>query len=254
MASQKHYLQRVVGTIESGELEEDEEGKALFVSNVLEEIKDSEYRLACDMHCSGAIEKLVRFAGYEQLATLFARLGPNISDLLVSRCGSHVLQAIVERLPALFAHDEPVFGGKDAPPPLSKQFFDLCEKIADNFEELVVDTYASHVLRACLCVLAGKPMETNLRSKSSQSYRQAFVNAEGDAGAKKVAIVKPILTAAFPIVGKIAAAALGMVTTLATCLPQASLSDVLVHRVGSPVIQTLLSALFAVRPLFFMSR
>ena len=77
-----------------GDLNEDEDGRNIFVDNVLDEVKGNEYRLSCDMRCSSAFEKIVRICTPVQLATLFNRLTESLDDLVVSRCGSHVLQVV----------------------------------------------------------------------------------------------------------------------------------------------------------------
>jgi nucleolar protein 9 len=212
------YVQRVTTVLDTGELNEDEDGRNVFVDNVLEEIKGSEFRLACDMRCSGAIEKIVRICTPQQLATLFHRVSEHVDGLLVSRCGSHVMQGIVERLSSLFAEEEKPLAvpeGSEAPAPLSVQFFNFCDRLTASLGSLIVDTYASHVIRASICVLSGLALTSftsTLRSKSSQNYRGTFVQGGGDdSGKTKTALAKPIQTAAFPVIGRMATALLQLV-------------------------------------------
>ena len=227
----RQYLQRVTQALSSEDLLEDADGKEVFVNNVLEEIKGQEYRLSCDMHCSGAIEKLVHAADAKQLALLLHRLYDHREDLLTSRCGSHVVQAMVERMPALMSAGDPTAKDKgkehgkkeeekeeERVPALSQQLLDLANLFTSNLTAFLVDTYASHVLRALLCVLGGLPLKSvagTVRSRSSQSYRHTFVEGEteggGAGGAKGPVVAKAILTSAFPVLGNMAQSMLSLV-------------------------------------------
>lgn len=220
MADLRSYLQRAAAALKeaqetgghkggennyngSGEAGDDvdEHDAGLFVGNVLEEIKESEFRLCCDKHCSASMETIIKLSPPTQLAKLLHRLKENWKELLCHKFGSHVCQTAVDRLSSIFTKPEldlaTLLPDEEAPPALSTQFFELCEQIAADVNTLMQDTYASHVLRVVICVLAGLPLEklaSTLRSRSSQSFHSAMVGEEQFANKK--------LTAAFIIAAR----------------------------------------------------
>jgi nucleolar protein 9 len=50
----------------------------------------------------------------------------------------------------------------------------ICDEISPEFQSLISDRYASHVIRALLCILSGKSTAdvASLRSKSSIAFKQ----------------------------------------------------------------------------------
>lgn len=88
------YFLRVEAVVDGDELTGDPERRRLFVANVLRETRPNAYRMACDMHCSRVMEKLVRLCSPAQAARLLRVLRPDYERLVTQRCGSHVAQAL----------------------------------------------------------------------------------------------------------------------------------------------------------------
>jgi hypothetical protein len=61
------------------------EDQALFVDNVLAEVKGKELRVTCDLVCSRVIEQLLGLCSADQLQKLFSQFVPLVERMLVNR-------------------------------------------------------------------------------------------------------------------------------------------------------------------------
>lgn len=191
------YLERVETMLDSAEFKE--EPDQLFVANVLEEVKASEFRLACDNHCSRVIEKLLKVSEAEHVASLATSLQPHFSKLVVHRYGSHVMEGLVQAVARLSQqHDRAALASEGAPDAGGEEaeaaakaveelrgiFLALSQELAGDVAASATNTYASHVLQTCICVLAGvAPSVGTSRSASSKGYRSNhWKEAAGKAG------------------------------------------------------------------------
>ncbi|EDQ91150.1 uncharacterized protein MONBRDRAFT_36078 [Monosiga brevicollis MX1] len=197
------YFQRVEGMLDANDFPSTEQLQ-LFLTNVVEEIKGKEKRLACDLHCSRVLEKLIAKSAPSAVHELTKGLQGDLLELCNHRYGSHVVQALYGALHkydggfedyarmAPEETDEAVDGAGDHPPPLGELDEELHQEnveayeafraimlqlgahLMENLQQTWEDTYASHVFRSHVCCLSGMELPKKLRAKSSQGYRVAF--------------------------------------------------------------------------------
>ncbi|EGD77090.1 hypothetical protein PTSG_07428 [Salpingoeca rosetta] len=155
---------------------EDQEDKQVFLSNVLEELKDSLYRVSCDLRGSRVLEKMINHLSMTSTATILESIQPFMQDAVYHRYSSHVLQALIDKAQRI---DEAKQSGDEHPHALVPHIVNLANTVIEHVDSLVADTYASHVVRSLLFATAGMPSENDLlRSFTSASYRKAF-NTDG---------------------------------------------------------------------------
>eukprot|EP00050_Salpingoeca_kvevrii_P021575 m.112597 g.112597 ORF g.112597 m.112597 type:complete len:753 (+) comp9403_c0_seq1:138-2396(+) len=213
-------------------INEDEESALLFVENVLEEIKGSESAMACDGDGSRILEKLLRKCSEQHVVALGERLAAEVKTLIRHRMASHVLQAVVVRVATAPSTQQKKVGAEDAS--LAGLFLRVCEQLRDDLPSLVSDTYASHVLRAAICVLAGVPPGEHVRSRSSKGFRKE----KGVSGtASYIRAFKP--PKSFRHV---------LAAYTSEIMDKTDVAELCMDHLGSPVIQTLLQCLRQSKP------
>jgi len=173
------YLERVETMLDSADFKEAPD--QLFVANVLEEVKTAEFRLACDNHCSRIIEKLLKISDGVHVASLATALQPHLPKLVVHRYGSHVVEGLVQAVARLSAaqlaagadaQGEEADAARTAVEQLQEVFLGMSRELVADVAAAATNTYASHVLQTCICVLAGvAPSIGTSRSASSKGYR-----------------------------------------------------------------------------------
>ena len=179
------YLKRVEVMIDTKQLDSNPEERRLFINNVLAELQHDEYRICCDLLCSRVLEKLFSVCSSYQVNSFAIRLHDHVINLAANRYGSHVLQAIIARVPASLVAQQDDDTHQEGEPDigrLSNTFLTMCETLADNISDVINDAYGAHVLAACLLTLAGLPSSHDSRSRASRSYREAtHANTKNDA-------------------------------------------------------------------------
>eukprot|EP01147_Barroeca_monosierra_P003058 gene3058-5836_t len=151
-----------------------DEDRNVFLNNVLEELRDRLFRVACDMRGSRVLEKMATYFDMDHLATLLEGLQSHMYEAVTNRYASHVLQTVSSKLRYLSSSDEHferVLAGAKA----------LASTVIESLNDLVTDTYGSHVVRALLFATAGlESDEFVARSYTSSSYRRAVGADRGD--------------------------------------------------------------------------
>jgi nucleolar protein 9 len=96
------YWRRVEDTLAADEFEE-EEDKALFITNVLSVLDGSELTLARDQAVSRIMEKLLQAANEFQVRVFMDRLSGRYLEMTKDRVASHVVQRVLAIVPRLIA-------------------------------------------------------------------------------------------------------------------------------------------------------
>jgi nucleolar protein 9 len=229
------YFERVEGMLDSSEFDDDE-SKELFLTNVFEEVKGKEKRLTCDLQCSRVLEKIIGQAPVTALAEFTEALRDEFDDLLGNRYASHVLQAIVaavhRSLRVKIAEDDEDGEEKTkALEQLHQTFQSLVKSLIANLYDSMTGTYSSHVFRSAILCLAGMPLPSKMRARSSRGYREFFQQD------KEQALIVPYLQLPEAFIATLTLAANAMKDDAS------QLADLLYHNTASPCLQTMLQAL-----------
>ncbi|XP_002662124.1 nucleolar protein 9 isoform X1 [Danio rerio] len=152
------YFRRVTERLNEGFT--DPEEKALFVENVLSEVKGKARLVALDMTGSVALERLLSLADAGQVAEMMSELGGEAGSefrgVSCDQCGGHVMESALrqahrwtEETPAEENPEEEHCGM------LETQVQSLSRAVREKITEFCTDPYGSHVLRTLIHVLSG---------------------------------------------------------------------------------------------------
>ncbi|XP_060940480.1 nucleolar protein 9 isoform X2 [Limanda limanda] len=145
------YFRRVGERLAEGF--EDKEERAMFVENVLSEVKGQAIMVAMDCTGSITLQRLLPLSTAEQVGEVLAELGGESgSELAVvscDRCGGHVVESAVRQMSRWTEGEEESFELLEA------QVLSLSQVVRDNIEEFIQHVHGSHVVRTLLHLLAG---------------------------------------------------------------------------------------------------
>ncbi|RUO96305.1 armadillo-type protein [Jimgerdemannia flammicorona] len=195
----QQYFKNVEATLEEPKFETIEE-QHLFIDNVYSEVENRELVLATDHGCSLVLEKLLRVSPDFELRVFFDKLNGRFNELFTHRFASHVCQTLLtlaadvvereckgESKPGPGEFKEEGEGQEDLGELLSmeKLFLAMCEQLQPSLASLISDSYASHIIRVILHVLAGRRPDDEegevagrgtMRSKKSAKYNEQHNN------------------------------------------------------------------------------
>nr|XP_054761961.1 nucleolar protein 9-like [Lytechinus pictus] len=156
------YYRRVSDKIQEGF--ENTEEKAMFLRNVYSELEGSEVRLSQNQTVSRILEMVLPLSEPKQLTAFLRGLTSDLSTSATDRFTSHVLQStMITALP---------YVGTEEVEDLLGIYCAICKEMLENFKEIIMDTYASHVLRTLIACLAGIQVPENVsRSKLSRGQQ-----------------------------------------------------------------------------------
>ncbi|XP_780969.4 nucleolar protein 9 [Strongylocentrotus purpuratus] len=156
------YYRRVSDKIQEGFENADE--KAMFMRNVYSELEGNEIGLSQNQTVSRILETVLPLSEPEQLTSFLRGLTSDLSTSATDRFASHVLQSTMIEALRYVGTEE----GVDLP----GIFCTICKEMSENFKEVILDTYASHVLRTLIASLAGIQAPENVsRSKLSRGQQ-----------------------------------------------------------------------------------
>ncbi|KAF8339196.1 armadillo-type protein [Cantharellus anzutake] len=160
------------------------EERTAFITSVLAEISGKEPQLATDPRCSAVLERLCYSMDDLARRTFMERLADSWVQLSKHRFASHVCQTALELACHTVSREH---SGKFAMFAFSEQksmtdiILDAAKELIDPLCELMMDQFASHVIRAMLKVLdpsscvggdAKSSHNSYSRSKKSEAFRQ----------------------------------------------------------------------------------
>lgn len=132
------YLKEIADLLHKDDFE-DEEEREMLISNVHEEIKGKEYRLAVNPRCSRILQDIIKVSTPSQVSDILRNMQINLLDLCTDRCSSHVMESIFK---TLFQTDSNEFP--------SDLMTEVLQMIQETWQDLIFNSYASHVLRVLL--------------------------------------------------------------------------------------------------------
>ncbi|KAG0698851.1 armadillo-type protein [Suillus ampliporus] len=160
------------------------EARRIFLVAALTEMSGKEKQLATDPDCSVILERMVYSMDDFVRRVLLDSLSGSYEALVKHRFASHVCQTLF-----IVAEDTILRETKGIYPSvanskdngelrtLTRLILDICEEVTPAFTSLVMDPFASHVLRALLLLLspsssaASHKAESNMRSKKSSAWK-----------------------------------------------------------------------------------
>ncbi|XP_073704533.1 nucleolar protein 9-like [Garra rufa] len=150
------YFRRVNDRLTKGF--EEEEEKALFVENVLLEVKGKAAMVSTNMIGRLALEGLFSLASPTQVAEVLSELGgetgSEFRSMSCDQCGAHVMESAL-RQSHRWAEESPAEEDEEHCGMLEAQVKRLCGVVRENIMVFLKDPHGSHVLRTLVQVLAG---------------------------------------------------------------------------------------------------
>ncbi|KAI0721971.1 armadillo-type protein [Cerioporus squamosus] len=192
--------------VEADEDVDPNEDRRLFFVAALQEMSGKEKQLATDPDCSTILERMIHSMDDFVRRVFLDRLTGSLEQLSKHRFASHVIQTLLTVATETVSRES---RGVFPPTPesgedegelrtLTQLTLDTCEELSPSICSLIMDPFASHVVRALLLLLApdvlgslhdnsGKSA-SGVRSKKSAAYKarqgsmkSVFVEGEADA-------------------------------------------------------------------------
>ncbi|CAL1702092.1 unnamed protein product [Somion occarium] len=226
------------------------EDRRLFFVAALTEMSDKEKQLATDPDCSVVLERMIYSMDDFARRVFLDRLSGSLETLVKHRFASHVCQTLFATASTTIARES-----KGIFPPssdsseegelrtLTQLILDACEELLPSIPSLVMDPFASHVLRALLSLLCPTifPPESShkpstMRSKKSAAYKakQGPLKSVFTNDAESQLVGQTIVPNEFSSI------AAQFVTTLRDRLDENEVRVLAANQVASPVLQMLL--------------
>ncbi|KAG1780420.1 armadillo-type protein [Suillus placidus] len=160
------------------------EAKRIFLVAALSEMSEKEKQLATDPDCSVVLERMAHSMDDFVRRVFLDRLSGSYEALIKHRFASHVCQTLFTVAADTVSRETrgiypSVADSKDRGElrTLTRLILDICEELTPVFTSLVMDPFASHVLRALLLLLsptsstASHKARSNVRSKKSSAWK-----------------------------------------------------------------------------------
>lgn len=179
------YFRRVSERLSEGFA--DDEEQALFVENVLSEVKGQAGIVTTDMTGSLALQKLLSLSSPKQVAEVLAELGgetgSEFKTVSCDRCGGHVMESSIKQM-AKWTDDgnseEKSSSGNEQEEPeaencgtLEDQVLTLCRVVRESIVDFIKDPHGSHVLRTLIHVLAGCSAKEQTDTRPAKKQKKA---------------------------------------------------------------------------------
>ncbi|PIK57620.1 putative nucleolar protein 9 [Apostichopus japonicus] len=138
----------------------------MFLENVFKQTEEQEVKLCQNQTISRILEEILPLGKSSQILTFFKGLLSDSETIIYDRFGAFVLQTTM-MLSLEFAAKQ------DEADAFNALLLNLSQSVRDQLESVVMDTYASHVLRTLLQVFGGLQVaEKVTRSKLSREQQQ----------------------------------------------------------------------------------
>ncbi|MCJ8745197.1 hypothetical protein PDJAM_G00127460 [Pangasius djambal] len=179
------YFRRVSERLSEGFT--DDEERALFVENVLSEVKGQAGLVTTDMTGSLALQKLLSLASLKQVAEVLAELGgetgSEFKTVSCDRCGGHVIESAIKQMAKwtedVHSEEKSSIGNEQEEPEaencgmLEDQVLSLCRVVRENIVDFIKDPHGSHVLRTLIHVLAGCSAQEQSDARPAKKQKKA---------------------------------------------------------------------------------
>ncbi|KAI1793004.1 ARM repeat-containing protein [Ganoderma leucocontextum] len=245
--------------VEADEDVDPNEDRRLFFVAALTEMSGKEKQLATDPDCSTILERMVYSMDDFVRRVFMDRLSGSFEQLSKHRFASHVFQTllavgnetVVRESRGIFPPPSDTQEDEGELRTLTHLVLEACEELLPSLSVLIMDPFASHVVRALLLLLASDVLPTEdeangapsrsafaVRSKKSATYKarqgtmkSVFATENGDKGQVKIAQRTP---------KEFRKAAINILSTLTDQLGGNEVRALAANQVASPVLQILL--------------
>ncbi|XP_067650762.1 nucleolar protein 9-like [Haliotis asinina] len=157
------YYRRVFETL----TDIDGEEKDLFLNNVFSQMESEAIKVSQNQTVSRFIERFLEHAKPHHIRQLLSALSEDWSTVSTDRFASHVFQNIIALSPKCVQQRG---DNSEEEKSVKDMLLEFCEYACENLETMLMDTYASHILRVLLEVLGGVDVSTDIiRSRMSQA-------------------------------------------------------------------------------------
>lgn len=203
-----------------------------FINGVFEEIKGKELKLVTNQICSKLIERLILIADDDQLRAVFNSFSGHFLALSQQKYSSHCVETLLVRSAALVEremlnnNDEGDGNGS-----MENSFLFMLNELKTEIQNLPNNSYASHVLRLIILILAGEELpsttsKTSLRSRKSKAARKMIYIKDNHEFEKSYQVPQSFLQALE-----------SLINDLANSLDTTSVREMAVNKIASPVVQ-----------------
>ncbi|XP_071955105.1 nucleolar protein 9-like [Antedon mediterranea] len=158
------YYRRVSDALKEGF--EEEEHRSVFLKNVFNELKDKELEISRNQTASHILEDLLQYADASQIEEFINGITKDLETAVHDRFACHVVQTALSKAGHFIQSGE----NRSA---LSELILKISKAFLEFVEDVVIDTYASHVFKTIIEVLSGvKVTEEVSRSRLSRSQQK----------------------------------------------------------------------------------
>ncbi|EIW82459.1 ARM repeat-containing protein [Coniophora puteana RWD-64-598 SS2] len=169
-------------SVDQGDEVDPNEERRIFFLAALSEMSGNEKQLATDPDCSVILERMIHSMDDFVRRVFIDSLTGSFNILLKHRFASHVCQTLFTTANATVSRESRGFiatqtnADKGELRTLTRLLLDICEEIRPDLPALIMDSFASHALRAMLLLLAPTiPLCTEnsaiMRSKKSSVWK-----------------------------------------------------------------------------------
>ncbi|KAJ3182133.1 Nucleolar protein 9 [Gaertneriomyces sp. JEL0708] len=256
--SDRDYILNLEPTLDEAAATMSPEDRQLLIQNIFQEIDGKEAMLAADPDGSRVFEKILRLADDFTCRVLADRLSGQYHELFRHQFASHVCQTLlylaadivdreVKGVSVVKSEQQDENEKLNALPTMSDTIVAICDQLDGQWADLMVDTYATHLVRVLLTLLSGESLEqaeSQMRSKKSKKYNSEKNNQWAAVSTQPKVVAKRTVPEAFTTT-------LERITTdLVTSLSEHSDSSTpsntklrayALHPMANPVLQLLLS-------------
>ncbi|KAF2267639.1 ARM repeat-containing protein [Lojkania enalia] len=239
---EQEYFRKADEMLELNQFADPEE-RSLFLENVYQEAGGKELKIANSQSCSRLMERLILLSTVDQLRSLFKAFRGQFLHLVQHRFASHCCEALFIHAAPLVTKDiakaelikTPPSSDESLHDTMETLFLDTLGELEGQMGYLMMDRFASHVLRVLMVVLSGLPL-VKLNNKKSvvQSKRKEKITVAGGERAIEATLEKRIVPQSF------VDALEKVIEDSLAGLDSKYLRALATHQTGNPTLQLLL--------------
>ncbi|KAH9059317.1 armadillo-type protein [Lactarius vividus] len=230
------------GDAEGVEDTDSNENKRMFLMAALQEISGKERELATDPECAGGLERMA-YSMDDFVRRVFVDSLTGSYELLIKhRFASHVIQTLLNVAAGTISRESRGMLPNGQLRTLTQLILDFSEEILPSLSALIMDQFASHVVRALFLLLcphlfgSSTPHRSQafVRSRKSAAWKERqgpLTSIFGDSTDKGKVSVERTHPVEFHEVAK------RYVTTLRTALDENEVRSLAANKVACPVLQ-----------------
>ncbi|EMG46897.1 Nucleolar protein required for 18S rRNA synthesis, putative, partial [Candida maltosa Xu316] len=234
------YFKQAESTLNINAFDNDEERQG-FINSVFEEAQGKELKLVTNQICSKLMERLILFANDRQLKKIFKQFQNHFVSLAFHKYSSHVLETLLVRVAALIekefteTEEEREEAAEEGDIPSEASFLSMLNEFKPHLSSMIDHSYASHVLRLLILILAGKELPSSTTSNSTLRSKKSKI-------ARKMIEIKDNedFNRSFQTPPSFKNELREYCQTIAAALDTKTARELSIHKIGSPVLQLLI--------------